>query len=106
MQVVPTQAVPNQTINVVLANQNCTINLRQTDYGMFGDLLVNDEPIVQGVACENLNRWVRDVYLGFAGDVCVQDTQGLSDPVYTGLGTRFQLVYLSASDLAALGLTA
>jgi hypothetical protein len=29
------------------------------------------------------------------------DTQGASDPVYTGAGSRFQLVYLEPADLPA-----
>ncbi len=53
--------------------------------------------------CENGNRLVRDAYLGFSGDLAVVDTQGASDPVYTGLGTRYQMVYLAPADLAALG---
>jgi hypothetical protein len=42
---------------------------------------------------------VRETYLGFIGDLSFTDTQGTSDPVYTGLGSRFVLLYLEASDL-------
>jgi len=69
------------------------------------DVLVGGTTIISGVICENLNRIVRDAYLGFSGDFAWYDTQGTSDPVYTGIGTRFVLLYLTPDDLAALGLT-
>jgi hypothetical protein len=106
MQVVPLQPVPNQTLQIVLASQNCQINVYQAPGGMFMDLLVNDEPVRLGIPCQNLNRVVRSLYLGFSGDMVWNDTQpdpvlGAQDPFYSGLGSRFQLVYLAASDLPA-----
>lgn len=83
-----------------LASQACTIELIQTAYGLFCNLYIGATPIITGVLCENLNRIVRSVYLGFIGDLVFNDLQGSSDPVYTGLGSRFQLIYLEASDLA------
>ena len=101
MEVVPTQPVANQTLTVQLDNQNTQLNIRQTRYCMFMDVLVNNEPIIMGVICQNLNRIVRDLYLGFQGDFVWQDSQGDSDPFYTGLESRFSLVYLSPEDLPA-----
>jgi hypothetical protein len=102
MMTVPIQPLPNQTLQVQLANQACTINLVQNAYGLFFDLFVGNTPIVQGVICENANRLVRNVYFGFIGDFAFQDTQGNSDPVYAGLGTRYLLQYLEAADIAGL----
>jgi hypothetical protein len=104
MQIVPLQPVPNQTSQIVLASQNCQLNVYQAPAGIFMDVLVNDEPIVTGVICQNKNRIVRSLYLGFSGDLVFQDLQpdpvlGPQDPSYSGLGSRFQLVYLSATDL-------
>ena len=48
-----------------------------------------------------MNRIVRDLYLGFVGDFIWFDTQGSSDPIYMGLGSRFILVYLAPADLPA-----
>jgi hypothetical protein len=101
MQIVPIQAIPNQTLQAQLANQPCTLNIYQTAYGLFMDVLVNNEPIIFGVIAENLNRIVRSVYLGFIGDFVFFDTQGQTDPVYTGLGSRYLLIYLAESDLPA-----
>jgi hypothetical protein len=98
MEVVPTQARPNQTLQVNLANQACTINVYQLAYGLFLDLYVGNSLVIAGVICENLNRIVRSAYLGFVGDICWIDTQGGDDPVYTGIGSRFQLLYLEAGE--------
>ena len=101
MLIVPTQPLPNQTLQVQLASQACILNLRQSAYGLFVDVYVGPTPIILGVIAENLNRIVRSLYLGFIGDLTFWDTQGTDDPVYTGLGSRFQLVYIEASELPA-----
>ena len=105
MQIVPIQPVANQSLQCQLNGQACTINLAQMAYGTFIAVYVGATLIQGGVICENLNRIIRDTYLGFSGDLAFVDTQGNSDPIYTGFGSRFLLVYFSPSDLAAFGLT-
>ena len=99
MLVIPVQALPNQQLQVQLGSQACTIELAQTDYGLFLTLSVGGSLVVASVICENLNRIVRSLYLGFSGDLCFIDTQGTTDPIFTGLGSRYQLLYLAPSDL-------
>lgn len=98
------QAVPNQTIAIPEANQNCRLNIYQKTTGLFMDVLVNNAPIILGVLCEDRNRIVRDAYLGFIGDFSFFDTQGNTDPIYTGLGGRYRLLYISADELAVFGI--
>lgn len=105
MQLVPLQAVPNQELNVLLADQNCTVKVYQRFYGLFVDLYVDDSPIVIGVIAQNINRIVRSVYLGFEGDLVFADSQGTDDPYYTGLANRFEFLYLSTTDLQTLKVT-
>lgn len=104
MLVVPLQALPNQTLYTSLGGQNCTINVFQYAYGLFLDLYVGSTLIVSCVICLNANLIVRSAYLGFDGDLAFVDTQGDADPVYTGFGpgARYQLLYLTTSDVAAL----
>lgn len=103
MQIVPLQAVPNQVLAVQLAQQPCTIHVRQCATGVFVDLYVNNVLIVGGVIALNGVRLVRYAYLGFAGDLMFVDTLApASDPEWQGLGTQFQLFYLSADEVAAL----
>jgi hypothetical protein len=101
VQTIPVQSVPNQGFQATLGSQQVSLAIYQTDYGLFMDVFSNGSTVVQGVICENLNRIVRDAYLGFVGDFCWYDTSGAGDdPVYTGLGSQFSLIYLEASDIA------
>lgn len=99
MQLIPIQSIKNQTLQVQLDNQPCTLDIYQLAYGLFMNVYLNNTLIVAGVICENLNRIVRSVYLGLSGDFVFVDTQGSSDPIYNELGSRFQLIYLSASEI-------
>lgn len=92
------KAVPSQRFNAALNQQMCTISVYQKRTGLYLDLLVNDVPIVTGVLCRNLVKLVRDKYLGFIGDLAFVDTQGADDPQYQGLGARWVLMYLEASE--------
>jgi hypothetical protein len=103
MIIVPLQAVPNQTVNVQLGGQYVILNVYEKFYGLFMDVYANGNLIVAGVICENLNRIVRDLYLGFLGDFIWIDNQGSTDPVYTGIGARYSLAYLETIDLNGEG---
>lgn len=101
MRIVPLQAVASQTVSSPLGGQNVKINIYQRAYGLFMDVYADNVLVIQGVLVLNKNLIVRDAYLGFVGDFIMVDTQGSNDPDYTGLGDRYQLVYLEASDLGA-----
>lgn len=110
MLIVPTNPVPSQKIKTVIADQIVNLSIYQLRYGMFMDVTVNDVLEIGGVVCENLNRIIRSEYLnknvGFSGDFVWLDTlsQG-ADPVYTGLGSQFVLLWLSPDDLTAMDIT-
>lgn len=102
MLIIPLQAVPNQTLTVTLNNQVTQLNVYQTFEALFIDVLVENTLIIGGVIAENLNRIVRSLYLGFSGDLTFYDNQnGDLDPVYTGLGARFSLLYLTPDEVNA-----
>lgn len=101
MLVVPLEAVPRQTLQVQLENQPFTLTIAQNAYGLFMDVYLADALVIGGVLCENLNRIVRSAYLGVVGDFIFIDTAGTDDPIYTGLGARFQLGYVTAAEVAA-----
>lgn len=103
-QVVPLRQIPNQTLQAQLGGQACTINVFQQVYGLYTDVLIGIDPVIQGVISLNGTLIVRSTYLGFIGDLVYADTQGNEDPVYTGLGDRWQLLYLTPDEIAALGL--
>jgi hypothetical protein len=102
MLIVPLQPIPNLTLQCQINGQACTISIVQMAYGLFMTLEVGSALIVSNVLMQNLNRIVRDAYLGFIGDFVIVDTQGTQNPDYTGLGgpnARYQLVYLAPTDL-------
>ena len=93
MQVIPLTAVASQSFTVQLNGQNCDINIYQKSTGLYFDLTVNGESIVNTMICLNAVGLVREVYLGFIGQLVFIDTQGSDDPYYTGLGSRYILTY-------------
>jgi hypothetical protein len=114
MKIVPIVAKPNQTQQIVLDGQNCSIEISSHDGYTYTDgislvtaqsylsftLLLNGVEITTNALVLNLKRvLINRQYLGFVGDFMFVDTQGVLDPQYTGLGTRWVLVYLEASDL-------
>jgi hypothetical protein len=100
MLIVPLIPTPAQKLSIVLAGQACDIAVYQKSTGLYLDLAVNAAPMLYGVLCLNGVQLVIDAYHGFIGDLAFYDTQGLSDPFYTGLGDRYILAYLEVTDLS------
>lgn len=98
MQIIPLEAVPAQSLRVKLAGQNCTIRVYQKTTGVYFDLDVEQINLVSGVLCRDRVKLVRYEYLGLTGDFSFMDTQGKSDPEYSGFGGRFDLVYLEGDE--------
>lgn len=92
---IPLNQVPSQSVNVILAGQPCTIDLRQLGDRQYFSLSLNGEVICRNVLLVNKSRIVRAAYTGFVGDFAVIDTQGDEPPVYTGWGTRWLLAFSS-----------
>lgn len=101
MQQIPLQAVPSQTRTIVLAGQNCQLNIYSIGQStnLFFDLNSNGVDIVTGVIVENGVFLVCIQYLGFQGNFLFIDTTNANnDPEYAGLGTQYELVYLTAAE--------
>lgn len=96
---IPLQPTPNQQLFVQLGIQPVQLNVYQKFFGLFMDVILANNNIVNGVLCLNLNYIVRSSYLGFSGDFSFVDNQGDNDPYYTGLGTRFSLIYLTQAEI-------
>lgn len=99
---VPLSAVPDQTLSITLGGQACQIALRQNGGNMYFDLTSNSAPVVTCRIARNIQRLLLDAkYRGFVGDFFFYDSQGDTDPQYTGLGDsgRYALYYLEATDL-------
>ncbi len=98
MRQIPMQPPPSQNTQVVLGGQNCQISIYQKSEGLLFDLVSDNVTIVCAVLAHDCVPLVCRQYMGFLGDLMFVDTQGVSDPTYAGLGGRFALVYLTASE--------
>ena len=94
------QPVPSQQLQVVLGDQSCQIAIYQKTQGIFVDVSVDGADISIAVLAHDVTPLVPTAYLGFVGSLIFTDTQGNSDPTYDGLGGRYQLVYLTATEAA------
>lgn len=115
MQTVPLTAVPSQLVQPVLNGQSVSLSVYQlgTDAltALYCDLVSNGIPIVSCRKCRAFSGSATEAapfllldagYWGFQGDFLFIDTEGDEDPQYSGLGSRWQLIYYSPTDLAGL----
>lgn len=102
MIAIPLQPIPAQAFNVTLGDQPCRIALYQKGDYFYLDLTVNNVTVVQARMVQNSVWIVRYAYLGLVGDLVMYDTQGTDNsPTYDGLGSRYQLYYLTPAEIAA-----
>lgn len=99
---IPIQPVPSQQLQVVLAGQNCQIAIYLRGTNLYVDLNVNGLDIAIATLAQDVNALNPISYSTFQGQLMFTDTQGTSDPTYDGLGSRYQLVYLTAAEYASL----
>lgn len=102
MLTVPLQPIPAQVTKVILGGQNCQINIYQKPQGVFVDITADDVDIIVGTIARDIAPLVSREYTGFIGNLFFIDTQGNSDPEYSGLGLRFSLVYVTAEEYALI----
>lgn len=104
-QQIPLAAVPSQRLSVpALGGQDSQINVYQRGDSLYFDLALDGVPIVTTKACRNeVPMLLASRYLGYKGDFVFLDTQGDQEPHYTGLGSRWFLVYLTEAEVATLG---
>ena len=102
MQSVHLQPVPSQSTKVVLGGQNCQILVYQKPQGVFVDINADGVDISVGTIARDAVPLISREYAGFSGNLLFIDSQGSADPSYDGLGSRFDLVYLTAEEYALI----
>lgn len=104
---VPLLAIANQEFQIVLEEQNCTIHFYQLGDYFYIDLYVDDATIIEGAIVQPKCGIVPSpsTFRGQLYIVDEQNTPAQSDPPnLEELGTRFNLYYLSADEVAEFGL--
>lgn len=107
MLIIPVRATPNQALQAVLGGQNCSLRIyTRTDANngdnLYLDLNVNNADILLGQLCLQFIGYPMYGYLNFTGELMFVDMQGNQAPQWAGLGERWQLIYLSQTDLQSL----
>ena len=98
MMTVPLRQEPNQSLQIVLGEQNCTLRFISRGVNLYCDLAVDQTVIWSGFICRNLVGLKLYDYLAFRGQHYFVDMQGEEDPHWSGLGDRFQLVYVEEGE--------
>lgn len=92
-QIIPLAALALQQFTCVLDNQQAQFNLTTTDVGLFADIVYNGVSIAAGRLCLDRTNLNSSPYTGLPQGLFFVDLLGTSDPVYTGFGTRYLLLY-------------
>ena len=90
---VPLQAIPSQTVVIVLDGQPYVVGLRELGGRQYFSLSVNGSVICENVLISNNSRIVNAPYTGFRGDFASIDLVGDEPPNYTGWGDRWRLAF-------------
>jgi len=97
-QVIPVSPVANQQFTCVLDNQTAQFNMTTTEAGLFADIVYNGVSIIAGKLCQDRTNLNSSPYTGLPQGLYFADTLGTTDPVYTGFGTRYLLLYGDPDD--------
>lgn len=106
MQEIPLRATGNQALQVVLEGQNCSLRLytRSLSDGvetLFCDLSIDQEPVFYGCPCLDGLPMPLYAWLGMTGQLVFIDMEGDEAPRWSGLGSRWKLLYMSPAEADA-----
>lgn len=106
MQEIPLRATGNQTLQVVLEGQNCSLRLytRSLSDGvetLFCDLSIDQDPVFYGCPCLDGLPMPLYAWLGMTGQLVFIDMEGDEAPRWSGLGSRWKLLYMSPAEADA-----
>lgn len=96
MKSIPLSATPSQSLqSQVTPDKKANITLRWLADKLYFSL----DGVVTNRVCRDRARLLLDAqYHEFGGDFMFVDTQGSGDPVWTGLGARYILVYVNDGE--------
>lgn len=104
MQSISLLAIPNQELNALLGDQECTIQVRQIGERLYLSLWVDDTAIAQNAIILPRVPVLPGGAAGFEGNFLMVDTQSKWEaqgiPDWEGLGERYMLYYVTAEDFS------
>lgn len=99
---IPLRQEPNQSLQIILGDQNCTLTLLTRGERLYCNLAVSAATtavVWAGVVCRNLVGLKLYEHQLFRGQLAFVDLEGDDDPQWSGLGARWRLVYLEEGEL-------
>lgn len=88
---IPLLDATNQTFTVKIDDKDCSIRLYESSGYLYMDLIIPFESSSYGSICLNNKEIKIDRQSILRSTLYFQDVEGSSDPVLTGLGTRYFL---------------
>lgn len=82
---IPLKPIPNQIFGFSIDGEDWEVELNSRLGNLYATVTKSGEPVVSNRICRNLTYICK--WLIFA------DQEGNTDPVHTGLGTRYKLVW-------------
>ena len=106
MQTIHLQTSANQTLQVILEGQNLSLRFysRPLSDGidrLYCDMALEQQAICRGCPCLDGVCMPLYDYLGLAGKLLFVDMEGDADPHWSGLGSRWRLIYLTPEESTA-----
>lgn len=98
MLLIPLKPVANQTTTTMLNGQVVRVAIREMTTGVYLTAWLDNVIIQSGILCIDRVRMMDSNYDGFVGGFMFQDSQGISNPESSGIGTRWNLFYLEAGE--------
>ena len=101
---VPLMPLPDQRLRIILGGQDVSLRVytRGKPEGIYTDLDVSGTDVWRGFIARNLVPCKLYPYLPFAGQLVFVDMQGLEDPRWEGLGSRWLCMYLTDAEAAGI----
>ena len=98
MLLIPLKPVANQATTVMLGGQVTRIAVREMTTGVYLTAWIDNVIVQSGILCLDRTRMMDANYDKFVGGFMFVDSQGLENPVSTGIGTRWNLYYLELGE--------
>lgn len=98
MLLIPLKPVANQTTTVMLNGQVVRVAVREMTTGVYLTAWLDNVVIQSTILCVDRVRMMDSNYDAFVGGFMFMDSQGISDPESSGIGSRWNLYYLEAGE--------
>jgi hypothetical protein len=97
-QEIPLIAQVAQSIKIVLDEQACEIQIRERLGNLYMSMVVDGVESWNNYVCYNQQNIKPFTYMPFRGGLYFVDIEGDTDPVSSGLNTRYFLVFFSEGE--------